>query len=76
MRVRSSWSATPKIHYKGGAIMATTSFTKNFNLSKAQSDSFVKRMTQNAPVILSKGFESKYEHPNAHLEKLRKVFKK
>lgn len=56
--------------------MATSSFTKNFSVSKIQSKNFVNRMDKTAPLTLSRGFESKYEHPNAHSEKLRKVFGK
>jgi len=55
--------------------MATSTFTKQFEVKKKKSDLFLKEMTRSVPPTLDKDFKSNLKPINDYEEQLKKALK-
>ncbi|GBG95180.1 hypothetical protein LFYK43_16390 [Ligilactobacillus salitolerans] len=53
--------------------MATTTFSKNFKISKKDSDSFVKYMNENVSPASQKDFKSEMAHATEYMDQFKKA---
>lgn len=55
--------------------MATTTFSRNFQISKRDSDAFVKVMSEDAKPLISSNFKSAIAHVDDYKESFERAFK-